>query len=183
MEASPSRLLKRRILLILRLAIGAMFVVAGAMKLWDLPHFIAVVAKFKMLPGPMVSSTGIYLPWLEIVSGVAVILYSRRRGVLLVPTLLVIVFLAAIISAWARGLEISCDCFGSGIEYAPGIWHVLSDVAILSILLVLAIALPTPLALHSGRGQAKGEARSAGEGSSSRLDDIRKKRTLTPPSP
>ena len=42
------------------------------------------------------------------------------RGAAAVAGLLMLVFVAGIASAWARGLSIDCGCFGTGGPVAPG---------------------------------------------------------------
>ena len=56
--------------------------------------------------------------------------------------MLLVVFLAAVGSAWARGLQIDCGCFGNGGQVAAGETayplEVLRDVALLLVALALA---------------------------------------------
>ena len=54
----------------------------------------------------------VYLPWLEVLAGLALILRRLPLGALLAITGMTLVFMAALTSAWARGLDISCGCFG-----------------------------------------------------------------------
>ena len=107
------------------------------MKLRDIAGFSVIVHHYKLLPERLVGPVAVYLPWLEILGGLAACCVRRSRGPLLVLTLLMAIFLAAIFAAWARGLDIACGCFGTGEELVRYVYLMLRDVGILSILVVL----------------------------------------------
>ena len=139
LEAGPGRQIRRSVLWLLRVGVGVLFIIAGAMKLRDIAGFIVVVHHYKLLPGRLVGPVAVYLPWLEIIGGLAVCCVRRSRGPVLVLTLLMAIFLATILVAWARGLDIACGCFGSGAEHIRYPFLVLRDVGILSILVMLLV--------------------------------------------
>jgi hypothetical protein len=78
-----------------------------------------------------------YLPWLEIFSGLALVFRLFYRGALSILTALVVVFLAATIAAKARGLDITCGCFGHASQNWSFPTHLALDLAILAALVVL----------------------------------------------
>lgn len=102
------------ILLILRLLFGGVFVYAGAMKAWDPGAFLLDVRSFDLLPDPYATIFALFLPWLEIFAGLAVMTGPLRRGGLFLLNTCLILFLAALTLSWMRGLDIRCGCFGSG---------------------------------------------------------------------
>jgi len=57
---------------------------------------------------------GHLLPTLEVVVGAALVLGLLTRGAAVISGLLFIAFIVGISSAWARGLQIDCGCFGGG---------------------------------------------------------------------
>ena len=126
-----------RIPLALRVAMGAMFVIAGAMKAFD-PHAFAIqVANYRILPHAPSVAVALYLPWLELLCGGCIVFKRLYRGSLIVTGTLMLTFIAALTSAWARGLRISCGCFGSTQGMADYGIDLLRDFAILACLIFL----------------------------------------------
>src|ERR1700693_5399224 len=96
---------------ILGLSVGGIFVYAGAVKVLDPAQFGLDIDNYKILPWFVSVRREFYLPWLEILCGLAVILGFLYRGGLSILTVLVLVFIGATIAAKARGLDITCGCF------------------------------------------------------------------------
>lgn len=92
--------------------IGALFVYAGALKFWRPDLLLADIETYRLLPYRLAYLFSYYLPALEIVVGLA--LYHRTWRKVAAGMLLALcaVFVFALFSAWARGLDISCGCFG-----------------------------------------------------------------------
>ena len=59
-------------------------------------------------------TVGHLLPVLEVVVGLCLVLGLLTRGAAVVSALLFVAFIVGIASAWARGLQIDCGCFGGG---------------------------------------------------------------------
>jgi putative oxidoreductase len=103
------------LLMALRLGLGALFVVAGALKWRDPSGFAQEIANYRLLPDLAVS-LAIVLPGIEVLAGAALLagpLPWRRAGA---GAIMVITaaFTVAVFSAVVRGLDISCGCFGAG---------------------------------------------------------------------
>ncbi len=97
-----------------RLALGAVFVTAGALKAVAPDDFAWAVYNYHLLPYPAAAAVALYLPWLEIACGVGVWWARVRLGALGLLLGLCVVFTVALASAWWRQLDIACGCFGSG---------------------------------------------------------------------
>jgi uncharacterized membrane protein YphA (DoxX/SURF4 family) len=93
-------------------AIGLLFMYAGAMKALDPGQFAGDIENFRLVPHHAAVLLAIYLPWLEVICGFALLINRLRAGALCIFTTLCLVFLAALVSAKMRGLDISCGCFG-----------------------------------------------------------------------
>jgi len=83
----------------------------------------------------------IVLPWIELASGVMIVIGWRTRAASLLIAGMMAVFLAAIIMALAKGLEMSCGCFASqAMVEDPISWKtVLRDLGWLAIPLYVLV--------------------------------------------
>jgi putative oxidoreductase len=124
----PSRNILWRIV---ALIIGGIFIYAGVMKISDPAGFANDIDNYKILPWPLTVRLAFYLPWLEILCGLAVILGLLYRGGLLILTMLVSIFIIASVIAKARGLDITCGCFGHASKNWSFTTHLALDFAIL----------------------------------------------------
>lgn len=98
----------------LRIIVGGVFVYAGLAKAIDPARFALDVDNFRLTKWPLSCALALYLPWLEILAGSAWILGVLRAGASLLLGAMLLAFLAVLTSAWMRGLDISCGCFGQG---------------------------------------------------------------------
>jgi uncharacterized membrane protein YphA (DoxX/SURF4 family) len=129
--------------LVARLVVGGVWVVAGWLKLPDPAESVRAVRAYDLLPEAIVPTVGHGLPILEIVVGVMLIVGVVTPIVAGLSLLLQLAFIVGIASAWARGLEIQCGCFGGGGASAnPDVagayaWDIARDsgLALLSLLL------------------------------------------------
>lgn len=100
-------------LLLARAVLGLTFIYMGGHKLGDPIDFLKLVRQYQMLPETpaiFLNSTAIVLPWLEIVSGVALLLGLRHRGAAACIALMLCVFTPAIL---LRALRMLNDDGGS----------------------------------------------------------------------
>jgi uncharacterized membrane protein YphA (DoxX/SURF4 family) len=118
---------------ILRLFAGGVFLVAGVLKVLDPAHFAAGIDHFRLLPYYAAAPLALYLPWLEIICGLAVFVGAWRRSALVLLFALNVIFIAAITSAWRRGLDIRCGCFGAASK-APLAYDLVFDVVLCGVL-------------------------------------------------
>ncbi len=108
---------------------GLVFVVFGSMKLLDPAGFAIDIQNYRLIPWTWGVLLALYLPWLEIACGMALLLRVAYRGALVISALLLAGFIAAYGSTRPRGLDIACGCFGHGVH--RGYWPVLISDAIL----------------------------------------------------
>ena len=129
--------------LLARLVTGAVWIVAGAIKLPDASGSIRAVRAYELLPESIVPMVGYALPVVEVVLGLCLVLGLLTRVMGVLSALLFVAFIVGISAAWARGLSIDCGCFGGGgqIEDAtskyPG--EIARDVGLLLLSVRLAI--------------------------------------------
>jgi putative oxidoreductase len=118
---------------ILHLLLGGIFVYAGAMKAGSPLKFLDDVRSFALLPDPYAAMLALFLPWVEIFAGLAVLTGILRKGGLLVLTSSLIVFLIAISIAWFRGTDIRCGCFGGEVESSSYLTLLIRDLLLLAL--------------------------------------------------
>jgi uncharacterized membrane protein YphA (DoxX/SURF4 family) len=105
----------------LRFAAGGLFVYAGVLKALDPASFADDIGRYRLLPFFADAPLALYLPWLEITCGLALIAGLARRGALAVLLALTALFTLALASALARGLDLDCGCFGPAHPTAPAL--------------------------------------------------------------
>ena len=130
---------------ILDFVIGGIFIYAGVIKALDPIGFANDIDNYKILPWPIGVRLAFYLPWLEILCGLALITRRLYLGGLSILTALMSVFILASIVAKARGIDISCGCFGHVSRNFSFTWHLILDFAIFAVLVVLWIVWPKNL--------------------------------------
>lgn len=96
-----------------RLALAAVFLYAGIMKMSDPSAFGSAIAHFKILPAGLVNLVALGLPPFEILSAILLVVGPWKRLGAFNIFILCVVFLAALVSVAARGIELNCSCFGS----------------------------------------------------------------------
>ena len=122
---------------IVAILIGGIFIYAGAIKALDPVGFAIDIDNYKTLPWTIGVALAFYLPWLEIFCGLALIFRVFYRGGLSILTALLCVFIVASVVAKARGLDISCGCFGHPGKNLNFAWHLAIDLVLLSGLVLL----------------------------------------------
>ena len=96
----------------MRIILASAFIAAGVAKLIDTPAFVANLGHFRLLPYPLTVALALYLPWLELWCGMAVVVRHKDQAALFMLVGLCAMFTVALASAWWRGLDIDCGCFG-----------------------------------------------------------------------
>ena len=108
-----------KVIAVLRIAVAGVFLFAGVMKIWDFTHarsatpdFTLAIQSYELLPSSdFAVLLAVYLPWLDIIASVAV--FTRLAlGAAAAMAGMALVFFATLSSAWWRGLDIACGCFG-----------------------------------------------------------------------
>jgi len=126
---------------IVDLVVGGIFIYAGAIKVLDPVQFANDIDNYKILPWSISAGLAFYLPWLEILCGLSLILRFFYRGGLSILTALIVIFIGATIAAKVRGLDITCGCFGHASQHWSFPAHMAVDLAIFGALLALYFAM------------------------------------------
>lgn len=124
---------KSLFVLIARLVLAGVFVMAALPKIEDPITFTNSVAAFRVIDLDLSAWVALFLPWLELVLGLGILIPGIRRSSAVLIGLLLFSFIALHASAWLRGLDISCGCFGyetgePGTNYS---WLIARNVVLL----------------------------------------------------
>jgi putative oxidoreductase len=130
---------------IVGLLLGAVFIFAGLTKMVDFQPFRVLdpmdfardIDNYKILPWSINVLLALYLPWLEIICGLALVLRRLYSGALALLLALLVVFIGASFAAKARGIDITCGCFGHVSDQLSFAWHMVLDLAILAAVVAL----------------------------------------------
>ena len=99
--------------LVLRCYVGGYFIIAAVPKIIEPLAFATSIAHYGILPSWAVNASALVLPWLEIISGIFLVVgYKVRLNAIFTGAMLVI-FTSAVAYAVILGLKIDCGCFGS----------------------------------------------------------------------
>ncbi len=102
-----------------RLGLAAVWLISGYLKAVDLDQTYVAVQAYQVLPKAAIEPVSVLLPWFEIALGVLVLVGVGTRLVAVLSAGLLLLFIAGVAQAWARGLSIDCGCFGGGGEVDP----------------------------------------------------------------
>jgi putative oxidoreductase len=138
MSQKPSRM--EALAWLARLVLAGVFLAAAAPKLADPTAFAAAIANYRAFPDALVNLVATVVPALELVGALALLTPWRRGGALLLGALL-LGFTALLAVSLARGLDLSCGCFGGDPSSAEPVspLHLLRNLGLLALAgLVLA---------------------------------------------
>lgn len=119
-----------------RWGLALVFAYAGILKMRDPQAFASAIAHFKILPHELVNLVALGLPPFEILSALALVVGPWKRVGAFNILILCVIFLAALISAAVRGIELNCSCFGSASGEPVGV-AIVRDIVLLAAALVL----------------------------------------------
>jgi uncharacterized membrane protein YphA (DoxX/SURF4 family) len=126
--ADKLKVLQPWLTLLSRLILGVVLLVAGGLKIGNLPKSAMAVRSYEMLPIPLANFLGYTLPWIEIGLGLLLIVGVTVKISGALGALTMLAFIIAIAQAWARGLSIDCGCFGGGGAIDPEDTKYLSEI-------------------------------------------------------
>jgi uncharacterized membrane protein YphA (DoxX/SURF4 family) len=143
-----------------RLGLAAVFLIAGGLKVGDLAASGRAVNAYDLMSYDTAKIVGAVQPFLEIALGLLLLAGLAVRLSAAIGAVLLVVFIAGIASAWARGLQIDCGCFSKGGELTGGRTadYGLEILRDLGFLVLAGILLVKPRTRYSVDGLLRGES-------------------------
>lgn len=93
--------------------LGGVMLAAAWSKIADPPGFAQSLHGYRLLPEAALAPLALFLPWLEALCGLALILGPARRGAAAITLALMVAFLGALGINRLRGNPVDCGCFGN----------------------------------------------------------------------
>jgi cobalt-zinc-cadmium efflux system protein len=105
-----------------RILLGAIFVYASWGKILDPAAFARIVANYQIVSAGTGRLAALFLPYLELVCGVCLIINRWPRGSALIVAGLMLVFMAALGYNIYRGIDVHCGCFTLNETATGSMW-------------------------------------------------------------
>lgn len=124
-----------------RIYLACVFLLACLHKIVD-PHAFALdIATYEILPLQLVNLLAIVLPWVELVTGLMLLIGFRTRAAALLISGMMAMFTTAVAIALAKGLDMSCGCFASkgAAEDPISWWTIMRDLSWLALSLYVMV--------------------------------------------
>lgn len=96
---------------IFRWVLGAIFIYASINKIEYPSAFSEAISNYRLFPDVLINLLAIWLPWLELMTGLFLITGLWIKGNALILSILSLIFSIITGIAIFRGLDISCGCF------------------------------------------------------------------------
>ncbi|RMF84310.1 MAG: DoxX family membrane protein [Nitrospinota bacterium] len=130
---------ERTVVPIFRVLVGALFLLAGLLKLLAPPEeFAAVIRTYQVIPEVLIDPAALVLPWLEFLSGALLLLGLFTRLMAGIAGMQLLAFLGVMSLVLVQGIPLEdCGCFGSlGFSETP-LQVFLRDLILLGMVVVI----------------------------------------------
>jgi uncharacterized membrane protein YphA (DoxX/SURF4 family) len=131
------------LILAIRLILGITFIWASIDKIANPGGFAVSIYNYRMLPHETINFMAIVMPWLELVTGILIMTGIFMRGSAFWMGVMLLVFIIALSSALARGLDINCGCFSVEGGHGVDVGLLIRDILMfLGALIVMSVRKP-----------------------------------------
>ncbi len=112
-----------------RLILGGLLIYASIDKMANAPDFLKIIHNYKVLPVQLENPLAIFLPWLEFLTGLFIVIGKWTKSAWLIYSTMLVVFIIALSQALLRGLDISCGCFSVAPSSTSTVWlRIVEDI-------------------------------------------------------
>ena len=128
-----------------RWLLGLTFIYASYHKIAGPQNFAQILYGYGLLPHATINLIAIYLPFLELIVGLALVYGIFPRGAAVIGSTLLLIFMAAITVNLLRGHRFDCGCFAiDGLDDAVSTWRLLGRDTIYLLLGLYLLRFPKP---------------------------------------
>jgi uncharacterized membrane protein YphA (DoxX/SURF4 family) len=115
-----------------RIILGGLFMYASFDKMANQEAFLKIIHNYKVLPVQLENPLAIFLPWMEFLTGLCIVINKWVKGAWLLYSTMLVIFIIALTQALGRGLDISCGCFSVQPSSTSTIWlRIIEDIVML----------------------------------------------------
>ncbi len=125
------------LLFLFRIVLAIIFIYAGIKKISDPGGFSNSINNYKILPISFVNLFAITLPWIELITGILLLFGIKVKENSFIISVILLVFIIAILISLIRGLNIDCGCFGTVSGTKIGVYKIIEDLVLLILGLIL----------------------------------------------
>lgn len=104
----------------MRFGLAAVWLISGGLKVLDPNQTYLAVQAYQVVPAELVGPVATGLPLVELALGALLLGGAFTRLAAGLSAALLVVLIAGVAQAWARGLSIDCGCFGGGGVVSDG---------------------------------------------------------------
>lgn len=133
MNALARLVSSRALIRVCRIALGLVLLGAALAKVGNPAAFATQIHHFHAFPVAPEPLLAVTLPWIELLTGLALITGLRARAGAWLGLAMLVVFTLAVAQAMARGLNFECGCFGNSDATRVGVKKLLENIALLAV--------------------------------------------------
>lgn len=119
----------------IRIGLIVLYAITGILKLKDPASFAFTLENYRLLPSIGSAVLALFVPWMEIACALTLLSSAWRSTGWWLATLLGFGFSLFVLSAWIRGLDIHCGCWGDSAHQPIGAGAAIRAVALLALAL------------------------------------------------
>jgi uncharacterized membrane protein YphA (DoxX/SURF4 family) len=105
--------LNKWFVLAVRIAIGGIFIYASIDKIIHPESFARIIHNYRLFPPSLINTFAIVIPWIELITGVFLIIGFKYKGANLIIFGMLLAFIVALTISYIRGININCGCFST----------------------------------------------------------------------
>lgn len=122
-----------------RWALALIFIAAALPKIYAPDAFALNIANYALLPQVLINGVALFLPWLELIVAILLLCRVWSFSAFTLANTMLVIFLVALGSAYLRGLDVDCGCFGTTASATPNMhWYLARDLLFLALGLAAA---------------------------------------------
>ena len=135
---------------LLGLVLGGVFLYAAFEKVLDPRPLLTIIWGYRILPPGPINLLAVYMPWMELLVGLALVTGFKRRAASFWAAALLTMFIAALLINAVRGMNVACGCFSTSAEDVHNAWLlVLRDLPMWLGAVVMLLFAPRRAAVRS----------------------------------
>jgi uncharacterized membrane protein YphA (DoxX/SURF4 family) len=102
-----------------RCFLAGVFIYSGYVKISATLQFAVAIMGYRLVPENLVLPLATYLPWLEVLLGVLILIGWKIRYFAMAASALLMFFIVILAITYFRGIEASCGCFSLDDKISP----------------------------------------------------------------